>query len=161
SIDAENNWWGTNSDPSSLMTGPGSVNASPWLKLSINANPSFVGLNGSSAITADLAHNSANQDLSGNPDAGDFDGFAVGFTSSLGSLNHSSDTLSGAEAGAVVSYGTTGGQDTVTATLDGVDASTIVAVGILSVTSDPVNVPLVPIGEAQVDVNQGAVRLSQ
>ncbi|MDT7605283.1 MAG: hypothetical protein QOF61_3280, partial [Acidobacteriota bacterium] len=61
--DMENNWWGCNAGPGN--TGCGTVNGTgadfnPWLVLSVNASPNTIVPGGTSTITADLLHNSAN-----------------------------------------------------------------------------------------------------
>ena len=56
-VDAQYNWWGSNSDPSSKVWGD--VDVSPWLVLNIaDASPIFIGKNGSSNITANLWYDS-------------------------------------------------------------------------------------------------------
>lgn len=66
SVSAENNWWGTNfqgTNPSNAGRVSGDVSADPWLMLTVTADsPIYNGK--TSQITADLTHNSNNQDTS-------------------------------------------------------------------------------------------------
>ena len=55
-VQAENNWWGTNDDPSGLVSG--SVTTSPWLVLGTTATPSSITTSGTSLIQANLTKNS-------------------------------------------------------------------------------------------------------
>jgi PGF-pre-PGF domain-containing protein len=61
-IDATNNWWGSNSNPSGQVTGPVSTN--PWLVLGITANPTDLTSTGTSAIRTNLTYNSDGTDTS-------------------------------------------------------------------------------------------------
>jgi uncharacterized repeat protein (TIGR01451 family) len=56
-INATLNWWGINSGPSGNMVF-GTINYTPWIVLSINANPTTIYNGGTSTITADLQHDS-------------------------------------------------------------------------------------------------------
>ncbi len=56
SLDAQYNWWGSNSDPSSKVYG--NVDVDLWLVLTLTANPSIIGKNLTSTVTADLLHDS-------------------------------------------------------------------------------------------------------
>jgi uncharacterized repeat protein (TIGR01451 family) len=62
SVNAENNWWGSNENPkniTNLIAGlVNNVDADPWIILTINANPTNINNKGISTITADLQHNS-------------------------------------------------------------------------------------------------------
>ena len=65
-INAENNWWGSNVDPTTvtnLIHGP--VDANPWVILTVNATPSIINNGETSAITADLNHINGGGDLVG------------------------------------------------------------------------------------------------
>jgi hypothetical protein len=59
----ENNWWGCNAGPNNPgcggIVGAG-VDFDPWLVLGISASPSTISPGGTSTITADMTHNSAN-----------------------------------------------------------------------------------------------------
>nr|WP_319374009.1 hypothetical protein [uncultured Methanobacterium sp.] len=65
-INAENNWWGSNVDPTTvpnLIYGP--VDANPWVILTVNATPSTINNGETSAITADFNHINGGGDLVG------------------------------------------------------------------------------------------------
>lgn len=98
------NWWGSNADPSSLVSID--VDVDPWIILNVTASPSSIDISGRSTITADLLHNStydpANpEDSYHNPADGHVpDGILVKFTDpSWGSITDivpsSSETLNG------------------------------------------------------------------
>ena len=53
-LNAENNWWGSNSNPTGRVSG--NVDISTWLVLNTNASPTRVTPGGVSIITADLTH---------------------------------------------------------------------------------------------------------
>ena len=53
-LNAENNWWGSNSNPTGRVSG--NVDISTWLVLNTNASPTRVTPGGVSSITADLTH---------------------------------------------------------------------------------------------------------
>ncbi|HEV7684333.1 MAG TPA: C25 family cysteine peptidase [Pyrinomonadaceae bacterium] len=59
----ENNWWGCNAGPNNAgcgnIVGAG-VDFDPWIVLGISASPSTISPGGTSTITADMTHNSAN-----------------------------------------------------------------------------------------------------
>ena len=59
----QNNWWGCNAGPGNTGCDSVAINAgggfSPWLVLSVSANPTQIFPNGTSLLTADLTHNSA------------------------------------------------------------------------------------------------------
>ena len=86
-VDATNNWWGSNSNPSGEVSS--NVNVSTWLVLNTNASPNRITPGGASNITADLTH-----DQNGvyyDPINGHVpDGIPVTFTSTLGTLNPTS-----------------------------------------------------------------------
>ncbi len=62
-VNAENNWWGTNADPSGFTYG--TVGVDPWLVLGISADPAAIPEGGTSVIRASLTHNSDGTDTSG------------------------------------------------------------------------------------------------
>src|SRR4030095_11990810 len=69
SVNAENNWWGCNSNPVNVAStapcnqaggdeGPGaggSLDANPWLVLRHTANPQKIRINQSSTLTGDMS----------------------------------------------------------------------------------------------------------
>lgn len=60
-MNAENNWWGSNTNPTNIsnliVVEEGSVDADPWVILTIRATSSTINNTGTSNITADLNHN--------------------------------------------------------------------------------------------------------
>ncbi|QUH22591.1 hypothetical protein HYG87_01810 [Methanobacterium alkalithermotolerans] len=54
-VNAENNWWGSNNSPASRVTA--GVNYSPWIMLQIIAQPETIPCQGTSQVTADLTWN--------------------------------------------------------------------------------------------------------
>jgi len=62
-VDATNNWWGSNSDPSAQVFGP--VTTDPWLELGITADPAAIMSTETSTISTNLTYNSAGADTSG------------------------------------------------------------------------------------------------
>ena len=84
-INAENNWWGSNVDPTTvrnLIYGP--VDANPWVILTVNATPSIINNGATSAITADFNHINGGGDLVGGHIP---DGTPVTYSSTLGNCN--------------------------------------------------------------------------
>ncbi|MBP2045281.1 beta strand repeat-containing protein [Methanobacterium aggregans] len=84
-INAENNWWGFNVDPTTvpnLIYGP--VDANPWVILTVNATPSTINNGETSAITADFNHINGGGDLVGGHIP---DGTPVTYSSTLGNFN--------------------------------------------------------------------------
>jgi PGF-pre-PGF domain-containing protein len=61
-IEAQNNWWGTNSNPSGYKFG--NVTYSPWLMLCATALPPSITTVHTSAVQANLTYNSAGMDTS-------------------------------------------------------------------------------------------------
>ncbi len=98
--DATLNWWGSNSDPSSLVES--GVNVTPWLVLNVTAVPNSIPNGGNSSVTADLQHDS--NGIYHNPiDCHVPDGIPITLAVPWGSftdplINHSftGDTLDGA-----------------------------------------------------------------
>ena len=91
-INAENNWWGSNTGPGGIGSDTISsyVDANPWLVLKIDANPTNIGEGETSTITADLTHNSDDVDTSASGNL--MDGTPVLFTTDLGNVGSNSIT---------------------------------------------------------------------
>jgi len=94
-VNAENNWWGYNdaADVGNQISGLDVDHYSPWLVLSIKANPTSIPVGGNSAITADLTHNSDGFDtifLGHVPN-----GIQVVFATDFGTINSPVSTASG------------------------------------------------------------------
>jgi len=63
-INAENNWWGSNVDPTTVPNLIyGSVDANPWVILTINATPDVLCVGETSTFTANLNYNNLGEDL--------------------------------------------------------------------------------------------------
>jgi len=95
SIEAQNNWWGTNGNPSSRTLG--NVTYSPWLVLGATATPYSIPISHTSAIRANLTYNSAGTNTSSGvyvPDA-----IPVAFTFAPGSSGTLSPGFGGTESG--------------------------------------------------------------
>jgi hypothetical protein len=60
-VDVTNDWWGCNGGPNhtGCDSTSSSVNANPWLVLSVASSPTTILPGGSSMVTADLTHNSS------------------------------------------------------------------------------------------------------
>jgi len=97
-IDATNNWWGTNNPikssrkSSDIYVALGNVKYNPWLVLKVSANPSTVD-NANSTVTADLTHNSNGNDTSSQNHIPD--GLPVNFTTNLGTITAQAYTKNG------------------------------------------------------------------
>jgi parallel beta-helix repeat protein len=85
------NWYGTNSDPGNdkFLIGNGTLNYTPWLVMSIHANPSTIYPGQNSAITADVYQDSSGEDHSKDA-AMYFNGPQVTFTTDLGNVGSKS-----------------------------------------------------------------------
>ena len=90
-VDASNNWWGSNANPSSNVYG--NVTVGSWIILNLTASPTTISIDGTSLITADLTHNSNGDDTSA---LGYIpDGTPINFTATSGSIDSSSTTVNG------------------------------------------------------------------
>lgn len=87
-INAEYNWWGSNSEPSGIFSGIGVVDCNPWIYMTFIANPHLILMGGTSNLTASFnnAYNGTN--LTSLDPAGGYlaDGCVVTFTTDLGSV---------------------------------------------------------------------------
>ena len=125
-VDAPDNWWGTNADPSGFTSGGVTVN--PWLVLTITAIPSSISTSGTSTFRANLTRNSAGTDTAG---GGVFVPARIPVTfkrtSGTGSLlPQAGNITSGANTTRFTPAGT--GTSTVSATVDGQTVSVPIAV---------------------------------
>ncbi|MDI6644746.1 MAG: cell surface protein [Methanobacteriaceae archaeon] len=90
---ARYNWYGTNNPNSNnFFKGNGTLIYSPWLVLSIKANPSTIYAGQTSLITADVYKDSAGRDHSANA-AQFFSGPRITFTTNLGNVGSKSITV--------------------------------------------------------------------
>ncbi len=136
SVNAENNWWGCNTNPVNVsstapcnqaggdVAGGGSLDADPWLQLKVTADPSTICGGGTSTITASFLNNS---DGTAIPvaDLSALIGLPVTWgPTTLGSLSGQQTTIqaSGTATALFTSNGT-GGTATVNAQVDNVPAS--------------------------------------
>ena len=132
SVDAENNWFGSNAGPGGAV-GAG-VDATPFLVWSLAANPAAIQTGGAqSQVTASVATNSAGQTPAGNA----FPATPVDVQTDLGSVNDTA--LANGSGQATLTSGPTAGTAHVTAALDGVGASVDV-----QITEPPADEPPPP-----------------
>ncbi|MDP2836505.1 MAG: NosD domain-containing protein, partial [Methanobacteriaceae archaeon] len=93
-VDAQNNWWGSN-NPSVSATGPsdiynssGTLNCDKWIVMNVNSTCDRSNRTGACynyAITADLTHNNQGNDTSG--DGNIPDGIPVNFNTTVGTIS--------------------------------------------------------------------------
>ena len=130
----QNTWWGCNAGPQLPPGGNGCDTvanvgaATPWLVLQINAASPAVSLGGTSAVTADVTHNSAAAHIvSGTiPDSPVTPNIAFGGT--LGSVSPASVGLASGLAGSTFTAGPVGGAGSASATLDNATATVMILV---------------------------------
>lgn len=131
-INATNNWWGTNDTPSSHISGDAIT--SPWLVMNVTATPASLTGSQTSLIRVNLTRNSAGIDIAG---SGIFvpNGIPVTFrrTSGTGTLAPASGKIS---AGTNTSRFTPGGSGTSTIAVT-VDSQTVSS-PVTKVTNAPV-----------------------
>jgi beta propeller repeat protein/parallel beta-helix repeat protein len=92
-LQAENNWWGSNNEPTNIEDPEGLVSYSPWLLLNLSADPEEIMTGESSTLTADLTENSDGEDTSSEGTLPD--GVEVNFTSTSGTIDSSANTSDG------------------------------------------------------------------
>ena len=92
-MDANNNWWGSNTNPSNRVSS--FVDLSKWLILTVTPSETTIPIEGNTTITADLTHNQTG--VYYKPQLGYLpDGITVNFTGTLGTLNPTSaNTING------------------------------------------------------------------
>ena len=131
SVNAKINWWwGSNSSPSGKVLG--NVDVSTWLVLTISASPTSITTSGTSNITADITH-----DQNGtyyNPTNGHVpDGISISFTSTLGTVNPITATLTNGMASTTFTAKTPG-LAKINSTVDGYSNAANVSVGSANLT---------------------------
>ncbi|MBZ5589853.1 MAG: Ig-like domain-containing protein [Acidobacteriia bacterium] len=145
-----NNWWGCNAGPQLPPGGNGCdtvanvAAATPWLVLQGSAVPSSVQIGGSSAVTADVTHNSASAHI-----VSGFipDGTPLSFLGTLGTAAPSPNTTTNGVTGTVFTAGLIGGAGAVAITLDGQTISVPIAVlGPATITATAGTPQSTPIG---------------
>ncbi len=134
-VNAKYNWWGCNTQASvaKLISNNygGSVTYSPWIVLTITAEPTNVLVGGTSTITADLLHD--NNGVYENPTNGvvPYTGSA-GFTTTEGTIKNSD--FSNGKATSTLTTLNTAEQSTISSTVDGKTVSTNVMVTGVSIS---------------------------
>jgi len=137
-VNVTNNWWGTNTPIYSTSSLPyadilnqnGTVNYNPWLVLNVSANP--VNTSGNSTVTADLTHNSNNEDTSSGGHVPD--NIPVNFTTNLGTITSTAYTRNG-KAILTFNPGTiTSGTANITAILDGLSVQMNITIDAIAPT---------------------------
>jgi parallel beta-helix repeat protein len=129
-VDATNNWWGSNAGPggagSDSVAGP--VTFNPWLVLQVTASPTSVVEGGVATVVADMTRNSAGTDTSA---LGRLpDGIPVSFGSTAaGTVVPATGFIAGGKAAAQFTAGNTPGTATVSATVDHQTGSASITVG--------------------------------
>ena len=121
-LNATNNWWGTNnpSNPNDIWIVSGNVNYTSWLVLSLNASSTNSG--GNSSVTADLTHNNQGEDTT--PQGHVPNDIPVNFTTNYGTIITTSYTVKG-RATTILNLGSTQNATvTTTASLDNQNIST-------------------------------------
>ena len=123
-VNAPNNWWGSNSGSTGKTSG--TVNVATYLVLTVTTSTNSIPTSGTSTITADLTHDNtgANHD----PTSGHVpDGTPVTFTlnpSTIGSLSTSGGVTTDGSLQTTLTAGSNPGTATVTAVVDTVSVST-------------------------------------
>ena len=113
SMNAEENWWGTNNGPSNSITG---FNITAWLLLTLNETTNNIINNGNSTLTAELLTDNLGNNL--NPINGCLPNWIpVNFYGLLGSFNPQSTTLINGSATSLFTANTVGTTN-LTATID-------------------------------------------
>ena len=113
-VNATNNWWGSNVNVSSKVSG--GVDVSTWFVLKLNSSPNTILSGGNSSITADLNHDQ--NGVYHDPSDGHIpDGTPITFTSTLGSIN-SAIMINGTST-VIFNAGNIPGVATITATTNG------------------------------------------
>ena len=150
SFDASYNWWGTNSDPSAMVSGP--VTVGPWMVLTSNATPETIVTGATSTVTANLLYDSGILDDPSNPDFYYHDpvyghvpdGILVNFASdALGTVNPLIASMVDGSASTTFTAGLNTGTSVITSTLDTATANANVlinsAVPPVVTSTNPVN----------------------
>lgn len=113
-VDARNNWWGTNTPDGTIIVGP--ADYGPWLMLHLIATPPVIVPGGTNILTATLNINSEGQDVS--PTCHLPDGTLVSFATTWGSVNPTSTATTNGTAQSLLIGGLTPGPATISTTVD-------------------------------------------
>lgn len=127
-IDATDNWWGSNSSALGSQTVIGNVDANPWQVFQAGAGADVIPISGSTSVNGNLNHNSNGEDLTA--EVAGLGGATMTFelTAGTGTLTGSSTNMEGGTA--ITAYSASGSSGTATfaVTLDGVAASVSVVI---------------------------------
>ncbi len=115
-VNAENNWWCTNDNPSGYTI---SVDCDPWLVLGITAQPSSITTAGTSLIKANLTSNSDGADTSAGGHVPDGIPVAFSIISGTGTLSSLAGNIASGLSTTIYTPAATGSA-TIDATIDGV-----------------------------------------
>ncbi|MCE7699814.1 MAG: hypothetical protein K8E24_013695, partial [Methanobacterium paludis] len=141
-VDATNNWWGSNSDPtansSNIYNLGGTVTYNPWIVLNVNVSTTNSG--GNTSVTADLTHNNLGEDTSSEGNI--IDNTPINFTTNTGTISPAYTSYG--KATTILNLGSTASKNvTVSASLDNqsVNTTAIVATGVavLNITSTAID----------------------
>jgi len=137
-VDATNNWWGTNTPDSSALVANAAMDS--WLRLGVTASPSSIGTGGTSVVRANLLWNNTGYNTS--VDGFVPDGIPIIFTlvsgpGSLGSLERT--TSAGANTTTYSSAVT--GTAAVNASVDGESVGVLITVSSAAPTTTATPVP--------------------
>jgi hypothetical protein len=127
-VDATNNFWGSNAGPggpgSDTVSGP--VTFNPWLVLQVTATPGSVPPGGVATVVADLTGNNAGMNTSA---LGHLpDGIPVAFATTAGTVTPPTGTTLSGKATATLTAGNAPGTVTVSATVDNQTSTAMVTV---------------------------------
>ncbi|MEN6291448.1 MAG: carboxypeptidase regulatory-like domain-containing protein, partial [Methanobacterium sp.] len=133
-INAINNWWGTNfsgTDPETAGRVNSNVDADPWIMLTLTSSDNLVDLGGITTVKANLKYNSAGTDVSSSGTVPDEDiVFAV---DSLGSISPTSGTISkNLNATTTFTAGSKAGNSVVSVAVNGHTVTTTIKIRDLS-----------------------------
>ena len=119
SVDAVNNWWGSNAG--SITKVSGAVDVSRWLVSDISSSNNSLQVGGTSVIMVDLTHNNLGEDTIGQGHVPD--GIIVDFTNTLGSVNPLTIALTNGAGTSNFDAGYTPGIAIITSWIDGYSVS--------------------------------------
>ncbi len=132
SLNAENNWFGCNAGPGATgcetITDPsGQVDFTPWLTLTLAANPPLVAQGSTTTLTASLNTNSASAATSCG-----INGAPTAFASTCGTVNPASTTTTGGNATSTLTVTAPAGTCSAQTTIDGQTVTQSVSVAQVS-----------------------------
>ncbi len=137
---AENQWWGCNAGPGApgCDTLTGTIDADPWLTLTLTADPASVLTGGTAALHAALTANSAGATPSG---GSIMDGTSIAFSVDTGTLSAPSAGTVDGVASVTLTAGTTRGTATAQAVLDHQTVSAAIVVTAPAPNATPTPTP--------------------